>query len=286
MEIGDSDLGVRPSVSNTLACVISLIVRSAGRTTVITGAGISSHQLPTFRSNNNSGLWEAMSAPLFDLRNFSKNPGPPWKLIANIRNLQVTGMLYPSLAHHVLHLLLRRNFISHIITQNIDGLHNFASDVGRIVELHGAVSRYGVCTECSRSFDVDHLEILRTCEAPRCPGCASVLKPPVAFFGDAIAVSKRTAATAALAECELLILIGTHCTVDPVLSFAVTCKREGAVVVEINISPTTASSFVDVSLRGKADALLLEIGQELMPDIHWGTLKLDDWEPALSENVS
>jgi NAD-dependent deacetylase len=89
----------------------------------------------------------------------------------------------------------------------------------------------------------------------------------VAFFGDEIAISKRTAATAALAACELLILIGTHCTVDPVLSFALNCKREGVVVVEINLSPTTASSFVDISLRGKADALLLEIGQELMPDI-------------------
>jgi NAD-dependent deacetylase len=246
---------------------------------VITGAGISSHQLPTFRSDNNSGLWEAMSAPVFDLRNFLKNPVTPWKLIANLRNLQATQMLYPSLAHHILHSLLRRNFISHVITQNIDGLHNFASDVGRVIELHGTVSDYGLCSKCNQNIKFDHLEILRTCEPPRCPTCGSILNPPVAFFGDGIEPAKRSAAAAALAECDLLILIGTHCTVDPVMSMAVGCKREGAIVVEVNPSPTSAAAVVDVSLRGKADSVMLEIARELMPDIDWEAVKLDDWVP-------
>jgi NAD-dependent SIR2 family protein deacetylase len=33
---------------------------------VITGAGISAHQLPTFRSNNNSGLWEVFKPSAVD----------------------------------------------------------------------------------------------------------------------------------------------------------------------------------------------------------------------------
>jgi NAD-dependent deacetylase len=277
----ESDIGDRLPVSNTIPCVASLIRRFAPRVVIVTGAGVSSHQLPTFRSDNNSGLWEAFSTPVLDLANFYTNPGPPWKLLANVRNLQVNRILHPSLAHHIIHGLISRHFISHVITQNIDGLHSFASDLDKVIELHGAVTNYGICAQCNEQRCVDHLEILRTCEAPRCAACGSILKPPVAFFGDAIEESKRVAAAAALAQCDLLILLGTHCTVDPVLSMALSCQRANGIVVEINLSVTTASTFANVSLQGKADDIFLEIANELMPDVTWENTKVEDWESGL-----
>jgi NAD-dependent deacetylase len=281
IDFAESDIGGRLPVSNTVECVISLIRRFAPRVVVITGAGISAHQLPTFRSDNNSGLWETFSTPLLDLTNFYENPGPPWKLLANVRNLQVDRILHPSFAHHAIHHLLARHFISHVITQNIDGLHSFATDLPRVIELHGAVSNYGICAHCNTKQCVDHLQILQTCEAPKCPICKSVLKPPVAFFGDAIEEAKRVAAAAAVSNCDVLILLGTHCTVDPVLSIAANCRRANGIIVEINVSATRASAFANVSLQGKADDIFLEIATALMPDGQWDMLKLDEWEPGL-----
>jgi NAD-dependent deacetylase len=243
---------------------------------------VSAHQLPTFRSDNNSGLWEAFSTPVLDLTNFYRNPGPPWKLLANVRNLQVTRILHPSLAHHAIHHLLARRFISHVITQNIDGLHSFASDLPRVIELHGAVSNYGICERCRVNRCFDHLQILQTCEAPLCPACGSVLKPPVAFFGDAIEEEKRAAAAAAVAECDILILLGTHCTVDPVLSIAANCQRANGIIVEINVAATRASAFASVSIQGRADDVFLEIAAALMPDVRWHKIRLGDWESGLA----
>jgi NAD-dependent deacetylase len=277
----ESDIGDRLPVSNTIACVVSLIQRFAPRVVIVTGAGVSSHQLPTFRSDNDSGLWEAFSTPVLDLANFYTNPGPPWKLLANVRNLQVNRILYPSLAHHVIHALISRHFVSHVITQNIDGLHSFASDIDKVIELHGAVTHYGICAQCNEQQYVDHLEILRTCEAPRCTVCGSVLRPPVAFFGDPIEEPKRIAAAAALAKCDLLIVLGTHCTVDPVLSMVLNCQKCNGIVVEINLSVTRASTFANVSLQGKADDIFLEIANALMPDVTWENTKLEDWESGL-----
>jgi NAD-dependent SIR2 family protein deacetylase len=89
---------------------------------IITGAGVSTDQLPTFRSGNNMGLWESFSVPLLDSQNFYQNPSPRWRLLVSIRNLPVARVLYLSNAHHAMHHLLERNYASHVISRNIDGL--------------------------------------------------------------------------------------------------------------------------------------------------------------------
>jgi NAD-dependent deacetylase len=280
IDFAESDIGGRLPVSNTIDCVVSLIRRFSPRVVIITGAGVSAHQLPTFRSDNDTGLWESFSAPVLDAQHFYQNPDPAWKLLANVRNLQVTRILRPSLAHHAIHHLLSRRFISHVITQNIDGLHSFAGDLPRVIELHGAVSDHGICEQCHAKRCFDHLQILQTGQAPHCPACQSILKPPVAFFGDPIEEPKRAAAAAAVTDCDLLILLGTHCTVDPVLSMAANCARANGIVVEINVAVTRASAFANVSLHGRADDIFDAIATALMPDIQWDKLKLDEWEPG------
>jgi NAD-dependent deacetylase len=247
---------------------------------VITEAGISAHQLPAFRSDNNGGLWEAFKPSAVDRWTFSTNPRESWKLIANIRDMQMRGNLTPSLAHHVVHYLIVRNFISHVITQNVDGLHCFTSDVSKIIELHGAIRDYGICERCHIRTAVDSVEILRLQNCPLCGRCGGPLKPPVVLFGDVIDPAKRAAANAALRNASLVILIGTHLTVDPVLSMVSHAKQNGSIVVEINLTPTPGTQFVDVALHGRADDIMSAIAKMLMPDVDWDGLKLDDWQMA------
>ncbi|KAH0786437.1 NAD-dependent deacylase [Histomonas meleagridis] len=266
-----------PDFSNTVECVIELIKKYKGRIVIITGAGVSAHQLPTFRSNNSSGLWEAFSPPILKIDNFYSNPKPSWKLLANVRNLQVSNILHPSLTHYVIHYLIQRGYVSKLITQNIDGLHMFKSDVSHVIELHGAVDDFGFCEKCNKKRPVDNLAILQTGECPTCDLCKSVLRPNVAFFGDVIDHKKRQDATSAISNCDLLILVGTHCTVDPVLSMAGEAHRNGSILVEINLTKTHASTFMNISLEGKSDEIFKQIGKELFKDIDFDNINLEDW---------
>ena len=276
--ISETELGYRGELSNTIDCLVELLQRFKGNVTAITGAGISSHQLPTFRSDNKTGLWEAFSRPILDKSNFYLNPTPCWRLLANVRNMQESKLLHPSLAHHVLHHLLRDGFINAIITQNIDSLHSFKGDDDRVIELHGVVSTQAECETCKKKITFDNLKILRTNECPRCPTCNAVLKPAVAFFGDEIDPRQRKRAQEALAMSSVVLLVGTHCTVDPVLSYVTEAKRNGAIIVEINKTRTSASSFVDMSLIDEADKIFKKVGQCLIDDVDFEKINIEEWE--------
>ena len=267
LEIGlaDGDLGIWEDVQNSVSCLIRLIKQNKGRVVIITGAGISSNQLPTFRSNNNSALWENFSASDLSKTGFYQDPDLCWRLLSNIRNLQKEHQIYPTLAHHVIHHLLNEGYVNTIITQNIDGLHSFEGDESKIIELHGKVSDHGICETCHATFPIDYMKILQTTKCPTCPKCGAFLRPDVAFFGDLIDKEKRIASKKAIDLAQLVILVGTHCTVDPVLSMVYEAKRLGALVANINIiEPPNAHNFVDISLIGKADDVFLEIGKALL----------------------
>jgi NAD-dependent deacetylase len=267
VEFRASDAGYRTACTNTIACVLDLIRLYSGRITIITGAGISSHVLPTFRSNHHSGLWDVLATPVLAKENFASNPLPCWQLAANVRALQIRGALNPSPAHQVIHEMVKRRLAHCVITQNVDSLHTFPGDEDAVVELHGCVTDYGLCEQCGELMPVDHLRFLEDRIVPTCGVCGRVLKPPVAFFRDSIPKEVREAAERGMQAADLVFLVGTHCAVDPVMSMVADAKRRGVVIVEINPEVTHASPFVDVVIRDTADAAFREIAAGLMPDL-------------------
>jgi NAD-dependent deacetylase len=276
----ETDFGLGGEFTDTIDCFVNLLRVHRGRTVLISGAGLSAHKLPTFRSNNNSGLWDSCSPPSIDSAATYSDPKRCWRLLATIRNMQGSGILNPSLAHFVIHELVDRGFLSAVITQNIDGLHSFASDLDKVIELHGAVADFGFCNQCNTKRAIDHLRVLHHGASPTCEVCGSVLKPPVAFFGDRIDSTKREAARKALLQADLLIVVGTHCTVDPVLSMVTEAKLGGCLIVEINPAETPASAFADVSLRGTADQIFGDVAKMAMDDIDWDAINLEKWDCA------
>ena len=273
----EADIGWRVPVQDTIESFVDLLKRYKGKVTVVTGAGISSHKLPTFRSNNKSGLWESYSPEILARESFYDEPNSPWKLVASIRDMQVSGLLYPSLAHHALHFLLQAGYVNGIITQNIDSLHSFTTDIGKVVELHGVISDRGICEKCHQKRSVESLRVLKTGIAPQCQVCGSVLKPTIAFYGDEIDPRQRQEAESLLQFSNVVVLIGTHCTVDPVLSLVTDAKRNGCVLVEINIARTPASKFMDMSLIDSADSVLKKTVEALIPDVDLDNLNLEEW---------
>lgn len=278
IDISESDLGYKAELESTVECVAELIKRRSGKVCVITGAGISSHQLPTFRSKSTDCLWSTFSPSVLSKKNFYDDPDHCWIFLSNLRSLQIEKSLFPSISHYILHELLNRKLINSIITQNIDGLHNFKNDLEMIVELHGNLEGEAICETCNAKRSYDNEEILKTKKSPLCSVCGSVLRPRIALFGDVIPDKLRKKASKFISNSDVILLIGTYCTVDPVLSMVSHAKRTGAILVEINIERTTATEFVDASLVGSSDSILRGISELLMPEIDLDSVNLLDWE--------
>ncbi|KAK8846108.1 hypothetical protein M9Y10_020110 [Tritrichomonas musculus] len=261
----ETDAGYQIPCENTVEFAVSLLRDYFGKVVIITGAGISSHALPTFRSNNHSGIWDVLKSPILSKSYFYDNPLPSWRLAANVRSLQLHGSFGPSLSHKVIHQLIQSGYVSTVVTQNVDSLHHFDGDEDHLIEIHGCVTDFGECETCHALRFVDHMKIIREQVVPRCEVCGSVLKPPIAFFQDKIPDYLREAAYKALNSCDVLFLVGTYGAVDPVLSLAQTAKQKGAILVEINIETTNCTTFSDVVLKGKCDDIFQQIAEILFP---------------------
>lgn len=268
IEIKETDIGIKPCLDNTVEEAANLLQNNRGRVVFITGAGISAPQLPTFRSNDNTGLWAVLPSLIMSKSQFYQNPLPSWRIAANVRNLQLNGTLKHCKAHNIAHKLVADGYVAKIITQNCDSLHTYDDEYDEnIVELHGAVNDSGECETCHQMRPVDVLQILNQDKCPVCPVCGATLKPPVAFFEDVIPRGVREEAYRALSNCDVLFIIGTYCAVDPVLSMVSSAKRNGTILVEINPEESNGSKFMDISLRGKADDILSKIAEILYPGL-------------------
>src|SRR5437870_4414557 len=114
-------------------------LKSARRVVVLTGAGVSAESgVPTFRDAQ-TGLWskfdpEELATP----RAFQRNPRLVWEWYEYRRNLVAEAK--PNPAHHALAQMENLFTEFHLITQNIDGLHQRAGS-RNVIELHGNITR-------------------------------------------------------------------------------------------------------------------------------------------------
>jgi NAD-dependent deacetylase len=58
------------------------------------------------------------------------------------------------------------------------------------------------------------------------------------------------------AECDLFFSVGTSAVVHPAASLPMIAKRNGAYLVEVNVTPTEISGLADESLLGKSGEIL------------------------------
>ena len=113
---------------------------------VLTGAGISAESgLKTFRDSD--GLWEGYNIEdVATPRAWRKNP----QLVLDFYNHRRRNVAEanPNAAHYGL-AELEKDFDVHIITQNIDDLHERAGST-KVMHLHGEI--FKMCSELNRSI--------------------------------------------------------------------------------------------------------------------------------------
>ena len=169
---------------------------------VLTGAGVSTESgIPDFRSP--TGIWaryDPMEYASIDA--FQRDPVKVWGFYA--RRLDMLATAEPNAAHHALAALERAGWVSAVVTQNIDLLHERAGSE-TVVEVHGSI-RTSSCLQChTRVLLADVIRLLEGAAAPACPTCGSILKPDVVMFGELLPrapIDRASSSRAGLRSCS------------------------------------------------------------------------------------
>lgn len=232
-------------------------LKSAKRVVALTGAGISAGSgLPTFRGDG--GLWKKYKAEdLASIDGFLHRPQVVWEWYEYRRSIYANAQ--PNPGHMALVELEKFYTEFTLITQNTDGLH-FAAGSENILELHGNIRR-NRCHSCGKLYP-EKVESNGQVP-PRC-GCGGMLRPDVVWFGEALSSSVLDSALQAACKAELFFSIGTSALVQPAASLPLAARRNGAILVEINLEPTPLTPEADFFLSGKASEWLVMIKEELL----------------------
>ena len=227
-------------------------IETSTRVVVLTGAGISTESgIPDFRGPQ--GVWtkNPKAEKLSDIRYYMADPEVR-KLSWQSRLEHPAWRAQPNSGHRALVALEQRGKLHALITQNIDGLHQFAGNSPeRVIEVHGTM-REAVCMSCGwRGPMPPVLERVRAGEEdPPCEHCRGILKSATISFGQALVPEVIERAIRVAAEAEVLLAIGSSLQVYPVANAVPAAKSAGARLVIVNAEPTPFDDLADAVLSG------------------------------------
>lgn len=172
---------------------------------VLTGAGISAESgLKTFRDTD--GLWEGYN--VYDVATpeaWRKNP----ELVQDFYNERRKQVLaaQPNDAHRGL-VELEKYYDVHIITQNIDDLHERAGS-SNVIHLHGVITRSQSDLNPGLTYPIEGWEIKM---GDRCE-LGSQLRAHVVWFGESVPMIET--ASEICESADLFVLVGSSLAVYP-----------------------------------------------------------------------
>ncbi len=221
---------------------------------VLSGAGISAESgLGTFRDKG--GLWDE-----YDINDvatpeaWDKNP----ELVLEFYNKRRSIVLdaTPNEAHLAL-VKLEKYFDVHIITQNIDDLHEKAGS-SNILHLHGEILKGQSINDPETHVVLDKPEIKLGDLGPD----GHQLRPHVVWFGEA--VPKLIDAEEIIKDANILIVVGTSLNVYPAANLVYACnsKTEKYIVDPNNINNIKHQNLTHY--KGNATLKIPELVEDLL----------------------
>jgi NAD-dependent deacetylase len=233
------------------------LLRQADYTVALTGAGHSTPSgVPDFRSPD-SGLWTQVDPlAVASLFAFRLRPQDFYDWIRPLARTMLEAQ--PNPAHYALARLEAVGLVKSIITQNIDGLHQKAGSQ-RVHEVHGHL-REATCIQCYKAVPADNLiaEFLEGGPVPRC-ACGGVMKPNVILFGEQLPLNVLTAARQDTKACDLMLVIGSSLTVEPVADLPLMALGHRAKLIIVNYQPTHLDERADVLIHADLAEVLPRI---------------------------
>jgi len=198
-----------------------------------------------------------------------------WSVIARAR---------PNQSHFALAQAESLGRISHIITQNVDSLHQQAGSK-KVTELHGRLDKV-ICMSCRGLIDRINMDLLieqlnptiqkdlsveftpdgdaeieatADFRVPPCPDCSGVLKPDVVFFGESVPTERVSFTMEQLERSDALLVAGSSLTVNSGMRFARAANKAGKPIVIVNVGPTKADDIALAKIEAPTSVALEEL---------------------------
>jgi NAD-dependent SIR2 family protein deacetylase len=204
-----------------------------------------------------------------------------WRTIARAR---------PNPGHQAVATLRDRGYLSGVITQNVDGLHQATGTPG-VVDLHGSLDRV-ICLGCQRlsprgdldrrlrasnpgfggevdrinpDGDVDLAEdAVRGFRLVDCLACGGgVLKPDVVFFGENVPAERVRRCYELVDSASALLVLGSSLTVMSGLRFVRRAAQAGTPVLIVNRGETRGDRYAEVRVDLPLGRALTELVDRL-----------------------
>jgi NAD-dependent deacetylase len=180
---------------------------------ILTGAGISAESgISTFRDSG--GLWENYS--IYEVATpeaFAKNPSLVLQFY-NDRRRQLHDVK-PNVGHTAL-VSLESKYNVHIVTQNVDNLHEKAGST-KVLHLHGELFKVRSIKDARLIY---HWE--KDLNWGDCGDDGHQLRPHIVWFGEAVPEMDR--AIDLVQNADIFIVIGTSLNVYPAAGLGMYCK--------------------------------------------------------------
>jgi len=258
-------------------------VRRHPRLFVLTGAGVSTASgIPDYRDAE--GRWKRK--PPVNLADFLGSAAARRRYWSrSMRGWPVVARARPNAAHEALARLQAAARVAHLVTQNVDGLHQRAGS-DAVIELHGNLGRVA-CTACGHVIERGDLQqwleaanpsYAGRCaaqapdgdadvelahgdafEVPDCPACGGVLKPDVVFFGDAVPRLRVEQALAALDQSDAVLALGTSLMLYSGFRFCDRAQRSGKPIAAVNLGRTRADPLLTLKVERPCAQVLEEL---------------------------
>ena len=235
------------------------LIKRSKKLVFFTGAGISTNSgIPDFRGP--MGVWKT-STPIYyqDFINSREKRIESWdRKFSNELNLDSAK---PNTGHLKLAEIMNKKKDTHLITQNVDNLHQDSGiDNSQITELHGNAT-YAKCLNCYARYELSPLkkEFLATKEPPSCTICGGIIKTATISFGQAMPEEEMITAQRVSIKSDLFICLGSSLAVFPAADLPLLAKETGASLVIINNEPTQMDHLSDLVINRDISETLSEI---------------------------
>jgi NAD-dependent SIR2 family protein deacetylase len=266
---------------------LTRLVASSRRIVALTGAGCSTESgIPDYRDD--TGAWKR-KPPIFYADFVGRDDARRRYWARSLVGWPGFAAARPGAAHAALARLEAIGRVHHVVTQNVDRLHQRAGSM-RVTDLHGRLDEVA-CLSCraveereayqtrlreaNPSFaapaatlapdgdaDLEHADFA-TFRVPECRTCGGVVKPSVVFFGEVVPAPRVREAYERVAEADLLLVAGTSLEIFSGRRFVTDAAARGTPIAIVNRGTTRADELATVRVTGSVGLILRELASRL-----------------------
>lgn len=229
------------------------ILKEAKRMVFFGGAGVSTESgIPDFRSVD--GLYhQKFKYPPETMLSHSFFYQHPADFFDFYRQKLNCLSVEPNLVHKKLADWEQEGWLTAVITQNIDGLHQKAGSK-RVIELHGSIYR-NYCDRCLAFYGPEAVFDSEE-PIPKCT-CGGFLKPDVVLYEEALSDKNLRDAISHLSQADVLLVAGTSLTVYPACNLIRYFK--GKHLIMINRDSTGYDGMADLIFHESLGTVFSEL---------------------------